>query len=111
MSENNELKKESETDLVQFLRFVYHHVDWAGIDPKRGSINVYRDNIEVASNESTIPTAFERLHKCLGLQNLDTCEVNISQLIQRLDVDREEVLAALRNEPLYYILLALEGEQ
>ena len=83
---------------------VYKRVDWKRTARGRSPLDVFQHRLKVASTMPSIRRLLEKLCHGLGLQGVDV-PVNV---LDYLEEHREEVLDRLRNESVYYTLLARE---
>jgi len=98
------LKEEVEKDLCLLLRVVHDRADWKKIARGHSGEDIYAHKIKAAGNQQTMSLFLEKLCHSLGLQSVPLDP----QLIKRLDAQRDAVLKAVRDETIYYMLLAME---
>ena len=101
------LKEETENNLRTLLRTIHDSANWKKIARARSKYDIYAHKIKAASHQQTITTFMEKLCHSLGIQSIQIDTATIKQL----EAEREAVLKAVRKETIYYMLLALEGEE
>lgn len=98
------LAEEVERDLAMLLRLVYDRANWKRIGRNSDSLDVYSHKLKAASHQESIPRFLDKLCYSLGVQSVEVP----TELIKRLDAQRNAVLKALRKETIFYMLTALE---
>jgi len=90
--------------LIELLRAVYNRANWSKITG-RGRISkfdVFAHRVKAAAYQDTVPKFLDKLCHGLSLQSVDVDP----GIITVLDLHRDEVLSALRQETIYWILLS-----
>jgi len=98
------LNEKTEKEIIEVLGAVYQRADWRKITG-RGRISkydVFAHRVKSAAYQENVKKFLEKLCHGLGLQS-----VNVNpQVIADLDEHKDQVLKALREETIYYILCA-----
>ena len=95
------MSDEIQDNLVTLLKSAYKKVDWKRMKG-RSSYDVFQHRLKVASYSDSVKKFVEKLCKGLSLQSVDVDP----ELIDRLESNCDEVLRRLREETVYYTLLA-----
>jgi len=81
-------------------------VKWQRITGRRrSSYDIFAHRVKAAAYQDTVPKFVEKLCHGLGLQSIDAP----SEVITKLDANRDRVLQTLREETVYYVLMAAEN--
>jgi len=98
------LEEDVSGKLIILLAAVYRRANWQRITG-RGRISkydVFAHRVKASAYQDTVPKFVDKLCHGLSLQSVDVDPT----IITVLDLHRDEVLRALREETVYYILLA-----
>jgi len=98
------LDREVERAVHKLLRAVWLKADWKKIARQRSRYDVFAHKVKAAACQETVPKFLEKLCRSLSLQSVRVPP----SLIRILDGCREEVLAALREETIFHVLMATE---
>ncbi|MEM4454444.1 MAG: hypothetical protein QXT28_07030 [Thermofilaceae archaeon] len=95
-----------EEGIKTLLRAVWSRVDWRKIARGRNRYDVFAHRVKAAAYQRNVKRFLEKLCSSLSLQSVQIHP----ELLKALEERRDEVLKALRQETIYYIMLATEGE-
>ena len=103
------MNEKIENEIIEVLNAVYQRADWKKITGhgRISKYDVFAHRVKSAAYQENVKKFLEKLCHGLGLQS-----VNVNpQVIADLDKHRDQVLKALREETIYYILCASKSKK